>query len=69
MGAMIVCAEFGTIPLHAIGVIVGLSSGTFVYIALVEIVCDEFGGKAHNVGKFAFFCLGVAVMAVLGVYI
>ena len=62
-------AAFGPLPVHAVGVIVGVSSGTFIYIALVEIMCEEFELKAHRVTKFFMFVLGVAGMAVLGVYV
>lgn len=62
-------SAFGTIPAHTVGIIVGISSGTFIYIALVEIMCDEFEGDSHRVGKFWMFCIGVAGMAVLGVYV
>ena len=62
-------SAFGTIPAHSVGIIVGISSGTFIYIALVEIMCDEFEGDSHRVGKFWMFCIGVAGMAVLGVYV
>lgn len=65
----VAAAAFGSIPLHVVGIIVGLSSGTFIYIALVEIMCEEFDQATHRVVKFVMFVVGVLGMAVLGVYV
>jgi zinc transporter ZupT len=45
--------------------VMGLASGSFVYISLVEVLSEEFESEEYRIGKFACFAVGVAAMASL----
>lgn len=57
----------GPLPQHTVGVIVGISSGTFTYIALVEVMAEE--ATACRAGKFLCYLLGLVGMAILALYV
>ena len=43
-------------------IFMGLSAGTFIYIAASEIIVEEFNVSKHKFWKFLFYCIGVALM-------
>lgn len=43
-------------------IFMGLSAGTFIYIAASEIIVEEFNQSKHKGWKFLFYVLGVALM-------
>jgi zinc transporter ZupT len=45
--------------------VMGLASGSFVYISLVEVLSEEFESEEYRIVKFACFAGGVAAMASL----
>jgi len=46
-----------------------LAAGTFLYIAVLDIIQEEFFDPANRLLKFALLCLGLAVMALLAVWL
>lgn len=44
------------------GILMGVSAGTFIYIASAEIIVEEFSVTAHKWKKFLAYCLGMALM-------
>mmetsp|Transcript_19602 Transcript_19602/g.36900 ORF Transcript_19602/g.36900 Transcript_19602/m.36900 type:complete len:460 (-) Transcript_19602:175-1554(-) len=47
----------------------GVAAGTFIYIALVEILLEEFEGKDDKALKLVGFAAGATAMTILGYYI
>jgi hypothetical protein len=47
-------------------VLLGISSGTFIYLAASEIILEEFSITMHKYAKFFSLSLGVAL--IVGVY-
>jgi zinc transporter 1/2/3 len=45
-----------------------LAAGTFLYIAVMDVIQEEFAGGGAGVWKFAFLLAGLAGMAVLAVW-
>jgi zinc transporter 1/2/3 len=45
-----------------------LAAGTFLYVALLDIVDDEFSRRHHLALKFGLVILGLAVMAVVAIW-
>lgn len=54
--------------LIAQGVIDGVAAGTFLYVAVLDIIQEEFAEPVDRGAKFAFVILGLAFMAVLAVW-
>ena len=57
------------------GIILALSSGTFIYIALIEVLTEEFGHQhsekddaVSRVIKFSCFLFGVGVLGFIALY-
>lgn len=48
-----------------IGIIVTLSSGTFIYIATTEVIVEEFSKPDHKYYKFIAFFVGVGIFTTL----
>lgn len=46
-----------------------LAAGTFLYIAVLDIIREEFFEQRHSWAKFATLCLGLAVMALLALWL
>ncbi|CAK9096701.1 Zinc transporter ZIP1 (DrZIP1) (Solute carrier family 39 member 1) (Zrt- and Irt-like protein 1) (ZIP-1) [Durusdinium trenchii] len=46
-------------------VLLGLASGSFIYIALIEIIAEEFENEEYRILKFLFFGLGGGIMSFL----
>lgn len=47
------------------GVLLGISAGTFIYIAATEIIVEEFSGRAKKGAKYILFSLGIGFMVFL----
>jgi hypothetical protein len=47
-------------------ILLGISSGTFIYLAASEIIMEEFSITMHKYAKFFSLSLGVAL--IVGVY-
>ncbi len=45
-----------------------LAAGTFLYVALLDILKEEFAGHKHHPLKFAFVFAGLAVMAIVAIW-
>jgi zinc transporter 1/2/3 len=45
-----------------------IAAGTFIYVAILEIIEELFGNPEHRWGEFVFLSLGIAFMAVLAVW-
>jgi zinc transporter 1/2/3 len=45
----------------------GVAAGTFLYIAVVDILAEEFN-REHSIRMYAFAFLGFAAMAVLAIW-
>ncbi|MFH1627836.1 MAG: ZIP family metal transporter [Pseudomonadota bacterium] len=45
-----------------------LAAGTFLYVALLDILEEEFAGHKHRPLKFAFVFGGLAVMAIIAIW-
>ena len=43
-------------------IFMGISSGTFIYIASAEIIVEEFSVSKHKVAKYFFYLLGFGMM-------
>ena len=50
------------------GVFLGISAGTFLYIALVEVMQPEFSNHQDLGFKYCFIIAGFAIMAVVAVW-
>ncbi|MEM8574683.1 MAG: ZIP family metal transporter [Pseudomonadota bacterium] len=50
------------------GIFDALAAGTFLYIAVVDIVESEFAKPGDSGAKFAMVALGIAVMAVVAIW-
>ncbi|GBG33974.1 Zinc transporter ZIP1 [Hondaea fermentalgiana] len=46
-------------------VMLGVASGSFIYIALVEVLAEEFEDEEYRILKFSFFLAGTAIMTYL----
>ena len=46
-----------------------LAAGTFLYVAIVEIIGKEFTDRRAVMPKFAALCLGLALMAVIALFV
>lgn len=46
-----------------------LAAGTFLYVAVVEIIAKEFADRQGVVTKFVLLCLGLMVMALIALWV
>lgn len=51
------------------GLFDALAAGTFLYVAIVEIIGKEFADRRAVVLKFAALCLGLALMALIALFV
>jgi zinc transporter 1/2/3 len=51
------------------GVFDALAAGTFLYIAILEIISEEFAERERLVPKFGFLCFGLGVMAAIAFFV
>ena len=51
------------------GLFEALAAGIFLYVAIVEIIGKEFADRRAVVLKFAALCLGLALMAVIALFV
>lgn len=51
------------------GMFDALAAGTFLYIAVLEILAKEFAARERLVAKFAFVSLGLCVMALIALWV
>lgn len=51
------------------GVFDALAAGTFLYIAILEIISKEFAEPERLVSKFSFLCSGLGVMALIALWL
>lgn len=59
----VVCTCFKSVFLE--GVLLGLAGGSFLYIAIVEILTEELTTEKHKGWKFVSFSLGISFVAAL----
>ena len=50
------------------GIMIALSSGTFLYVACGEVIVEEFSISTHKFIKFVFLVLGILLIFGLTVY-
>lgn len=50
------------------GLFDALAAGTFLYIAILEIISKEFAERERLAPKFAFLCAGLGVMALIALW-
>jgi len=50
------------------GIFDALAAGTFFYIAVMDILSEEFAGKARRLPRYAMTVLGFAIMAVVAIW-
>lgn len=50
------------------GIFDGLAAGTFLYVAVAEIVDKEFATAEAKYGKFLLFAVGLSIMALLAIW-
>jgi solute carrier family 39 (zinc transporter), member 1/2/3 len=46
-----------------------LAAGTFLYIAILEIISKEFAVRERQVSKFVFLCFGLGLMAAIALFV
>lgn len=51
------------------GLFDALAAGTFLYVAIVEIISGEFAERQAIVAKFAALCAGIALMALIALWV
>ncbi len=51
------------------GLFDALAAGTFLYVAVVEIIAKEFADQADIAAKFAALCCGLATMALIALWV
>jgi zinc transporter 1/2/3 len=50
------------------GIFDSVAAGTFIYVAILEVIAEEFSGGENRWGKFTLIGAGLAVMALLALY-
>ncbi len=51
------------------GMFDAVAAGTFIYIAILEIISKEFAVRERVAQKFVFVCLGLALMAAIALFV
>ena len=51
------------------GIFDSLAAGTFIYVAVLEIIGKEFDDQKRIVPKFVALCAGLALMALIAVWV
>lgn len=68
LGTLLSVMLQGRDAMLAEGLFDGLAAGTFLYIALVDIVGDAFGARQYSVPKFILLGAGFALMAAIAIW-
>jgi zinc transporter 1/2/3 len=68
VGALLSAGLGGHASLLAEGIFEALAAGTFIYVAILDVISEEFSIPGDRLSKFILAALGSAGMAIIGIW-